>query len=174
MTDPDLEIRAEVDHSDPKIVGGEEGVGWSPKKKNLPQFGQKVRRGGGGRTPGSLPWIRHRRRQMNIVKLKCVICCRMRKESNMKSHFLNHMSWIKSRCVTRWFSVRKKKTLNGFSKIFVYNETTCRLFPFDSRHWVGQEQTNIYIITIASVWPCFFLKYQTSVSQSFCKLASLC
>ena len=47
MTDPDLEIRAEVDHSDPKIVGGEEGVGWSPKKKNLPQFGQKVRRGGG-------------------------------------------------------------------------------------------------------------------------------
>ena len=37
MTDPDLEIRAEVDHSDPKIVEGggggclEEGVGRSPR-----------------------------------------------------------------------------------------------------------------------------------------------
>ena len=30
MTDPDLEIRAEVDDSDPKMGGG--GVGLSPKK----------------------------------------------------------------------------------------------------------------------------------------------
>ena len=54
MTDPDLEIRAEVDHSDPKMGGG--GGGWACLQKNLLQFGQKVR---GGRTPGSLPWIRH-------------------------------------------------------------------------------------------------------------------
>ena len=57
MTDPDLEIRAEVDHSDPKMGGGGGvGVGPSPKKI-LPQFGQKG--GRGGRTSGSLPWIRH-------------------------------------------------------------------------------------------------------------------
>ena len=54
MTDPDLEIRAEVDHSDPKMGGG--GGGGPSPKKILPQFGQKVR---GGRTSGSLPWIRH-------------------------------------------------------------------------------------------------------------------
>ena len=56
MTDPDLEIRAEVDHSDPKIVGGGK-KGWAglQKKKNLPQFGQKVRRGGGVGPPGPSP-----------------------------------------------------------------------------------------------------------------------
>ena len=48
MTYPDLEIRAEVDHSDPKMGGG--GGGPSPKKI-LPQFGQKVRGGSDLRVP---------------------------------------------------------------------------------------------------------------------------
>ena len=46
MTDPDLEIRAEVDHSDPKM-GGRGGGGWARL-----QFRQTVR---GGRTPGPSP-----------------------------------------------------------------------------------------------------------------------
>ena len=49
MTDSDLEIRAEVDHSDPKMGG--RGGGPSPKTI-LPQFRQTVR---GGRTPGPSP-----------------------------------------------------------------------------------------------------------------------
>ena len=50
MTDPDLEIRAEVDHSDPKMGG--RGGGPSSKKTILPQFRQTVRE---GRTPGPSP-----------------------------------------------------------------------------------------------------------------------
>ena len=55
MTDPDLEIRVGVDHSDLKM--GDGGQGWADLKKHIsPQFGQKVREGS---DPGSLPCIRH-------------------------------------------------------------------------------------------------------------------
>ena len=50
MTDPDLEIRAEVDHSDPKMGG--RGCG-PVSKKIWPQFRQKVR--GGVGPPGPSP-----------------------------------------------------------------------------------------------------------------------
>ena len=47
MTDPDLEIRTEVDHSDPKMGGGGVGVGVgrSPKK-NFASVWSKSREGG--------------------------------------------------------------------------------------------------------------------------------
>ena len=120
-------------HSKPfyyEIVGvGGRGAGMSRSpKKILPQFGQKV--GRGVRTPGSLPWIRHRRgSEMNVVKLKCVVCDRMRKESNMNSHFLNHRSWIKSRCVIRWFSLWKKKRLMVSAKCFFTMKRRVDCFP---------------------------------------------
>ena len=53
MTDPDLEIRAEVDHSDPNMGG--RGGGPSPKNN----FASVSSDSKGGSGPGSLPWIRH-------------------------------------------------------------------------------------------------------------------
>ena len=89
MTDPDLEIRAEVDHSDPKM-GGRGGGGLGPSlKKILPQFGQKVR--GGGSDPRVPPLYLPLKKVDGCWKA-CIVCDRMRKESNMNSHFLNHMS----------------------------------------------------------------------------------
>ena len=52
MTDPDLEIRAEVDHSDPKIVGGGgRRGGLVSKKKKFASVWSKSKKGGGGSDP---------------------------------------------------------------------------------------------------------------------------
>ena len=46
MTDPDLEIRAEVDHSDPKMGGGGGGEGGPVSKKKFASVWSKRREGG--------------------------------------------------------------------------------------------------------------------------------
>lgn len=50
MTDPDLEIRAEVDHSDPKMGRG----GWARLQKNFASVWSKSKGGGVG-PPGPSP-----------------------------------------------------------------------------------------------------------------------
>ena len=53
MTDPDLEIRAEVDHSDPKM-GGRGGVG-PVSKKIFASVWSESKEGGGAGPPGPSP-----------------------------------------------------------------------------------------------------------------------